>query len=50
MDIDIFFEARKVIEALRNWDCTEALAWCAENKSKLKKSKVLHLTASFFDR
>ena len=40
VDIDIFLEARKVIEALRNKDCTEALAWCSENKSRLKKSKV----------
>lgn len=40
MDIDIFLDARKVVEALRNRDCSEALAWCAENKSKLKKSKV----------
>ncbi|XP_024383272.1 protein MAEA homolog [Physcomitrium patens] len=39
VDIDIFLEARKVIEALRNRDCTEALTWCSENKSKLKKSK-----------
>lgn len=39
VDVDIFFEARKVIEALRNRDCTEALTWCSENKSKLKKSK-----------
>ncbi|XP_024364676.1 protein MAEA homolog [Physcomitrium patens] len=39
VDADIFLEARKVIEALRNRDCTEALAWCSENKSKLKKSK-----------
>jgi hypothetical protein len=39
VDIDIFFEARKVIEALRNQDCTEALTWCSENKTRLKKSK-----------
>ncbi|OAE26085.1 hypothetical protein AXG93_1480s1090 [Marchantia polymorpha subsp. ruderalis] len=38
-DIDIFLDARKVFEALENRDCTEALAWCAENKSKLKKAK-----------
>lgn len=39
VDIDIFLEARKVIEALRNRDCSEALAWCSENKTRLKKSK-----------
>ncbi len=41
VDIDIFVDARKVVDALLNKDCSEALAWCAENKSKLKKSKVL---------
>lgn len=46
MDIDIFLEARKVLDALRNRDCSEALAWCSENKTRLKKSKVLYLTAS----
>ncbi|KAH7442534.1 hypothetical protein KP509_03G092900 [Ceratopteris richardii] len=39
VDIDIFLDAKKVIQCLRNKDCSEALAWCAENKSKLKKSK-----------
>jgi macrophage erythroblast attacher len=39
VDIDIFVDARKVVDALLNKDCSEALAWCAENKSKLKKSK-----------
>eukprot|EP00249_Psilotum_nudum_P007998 c20969_g1_i1 orf=314-1543(+) len=39
VDIDIFLDAKKVVESLRNWDCSEALVWCAENKSKLKKSK-----------
>ncbi|KAH7442533.1 hypothetical protein KP509_03G092900 [Ceratopteris richardii] len=41
VDIDIFLDAKKVIQCLRNKDCSEALAWCAENKSKLKKSKLL---------
>lgn len=39
VDIDIFLEAKKVIQSLRNKDCSEALAWCSENKTKLKKSK-----------
>ncbi|CAM6095227.1 unnamed protein product [Calypogeia fissa] len=38
-DIEIFLDARKVVEALRNRDCSDALAWCADNKSKLKKAK-----------
>ncbi|XP_050385864.1 protein MAEA homolog [Argentina anserina] len=39
VDIDVFQEARKVIEALQNKEVGPALAWCAENKSRLKKSK-----------
>ncbi|XP_065870566.1 protein MAEA homolog [Euphorbia lathyris] len=39
VDIDVFQEARKVIDALQNREVTPALAWCAENKSRLKKSK-----------
>ncbi|KAJ8435042.1 hypothetical protein Cgig2_027251 [Carnegiea gigantea] len=39
VDIDVFHEARKVIEALQNKDVAPALAWCADNKSRLKKSK-----------
>ncbi|KAF3788245.1 Macrophage erythroblast attacher [Nymphaea thermarum] len=39
VDIDIFLEAKKVIDALQNKEVGPALAWCAENKSKLKKSK-----------
>ncbi|KAM5580213.1 hypothetical protein ABKV19_009785 [Rosa sericea] len=38
-DIDVFQEARKVIEAFQNKEVGPALAWCAENKSRLKKSK-----------
>ncbi|CAJ2631102.1 unnamed protein product [Trifolium pratense] len=39
VDIDVFQEAKKVIDALQNKDAAPALAWCAENKSRLKKSK-----------
>ncbi|RYR36824.1 hypothetical protein Ahy_A09g041779 [Arachis hypogaea] len=39
VDIDVFQEAKKVIEALQNKDVAPALAWCADNKSRLKKSK-----------
>lgn len=39
VDINVFMDAKKVIECLQNRDCTPALAWCAENKSKLKKVK-----------
>ncbi|XP_044509224.1 protein MAEA homolog [Mangifera indica] len=39
VDIDVFQEAKKVIDALQNKEVAPALAWCADNKSKLKKSK-----------
>ncbi|XP_010534449.1 PREDICTED: macrophage erythroblast attacher [Tarenaya hassleriana] len=39
VDIDIFQEAKKVIDALENKEVAPALAWCADNKSRLKKSK-----------
>ncbi|CAM8910718.1 hypothetical protein QQ045_033322 [Rhodiola kirilowii] len=39
VDIDVFYEAKKVIDALQNKDVGPALAWCADNKSRLKKSK-----------
>lgn len=35
----IFMGARQVVEALRRHDCREALAWCEENRAKLKKAK-----------
>ncbi|KAF9597095.1 hypothetical protein IFM89_015759, partial [Coptis chinensis] len=39
VDIEVFHEAKKVIDALHNKDVAPALAWCADNKSRLKKSK-----------
>ncbi|XP_071934667.1 protein MAEA homolog [Coffea arabica] len=39
VDIYVFFEAKKVIEALQSKEVAPALAWCADNKSRLKKSK-----------
>jgi len=39
VDIDIFISSRKVIEGLTRHDCSEALQWCADNRSKLKKVK-----------
>jgi len=37
VDLDIFLNAKKVIEGLQHSECKEALKWCTENKSKLKK-------------
>ncbi|KAL9295050.1 Protein MAEA [Arabidopsis thaliana] len=39
VDIDIFREAKKVIDALKNREVASALTWCADNKTRLKKSK-----------
>ncbi|CAL1387187.1 unnamed protein product [Linum trigynum] len=39
VDIDVFQEAKRVIDALQNKEVAPALAWCAENKSRLRKSK-----------
>lgn len=39
MDIDLFSDIRRIEEALRRQSCTEALAWCSENKSALRKLK-----------
>jgi hypothetical protein len=40
VDIDVFLDAKRVIDSLQNNEVAPALAWCAENKSRLKKSKV----------
>lgn len=40
VDMDVFLDAKRVIDSLRNKEIAPALAWCAENKSRLKKSKV----------
>jgi len=39
VDIDLFTDIRRIENALRNHSCTEALAWCSENKMALRKSK-----------
>ncbi|KAK1283547.1 hypothetical protein QJS10_CPB21g00686 [Acorus calamus] len=39
VDIDVFIDEKKVIDALQNKEVGPALAWCAENKSRLSKSK-----------
>ncbi|TYJ16156.1 hypothetical protein E1A91_A10G230500v1 [Gossypium mustelinum] len=39
VDLEVFQEAKKAVDALKNQEVGPALAWCAENKSRLKKSK-----------
>lgn len=36
-------EIKRIEDALRNHSCTEALAWCNENKAALRKAKVSQL-------
>lgn len=38
-DMHIFADVRDVIQSLKQHDCSAALAWCAENRSRLKKIK-----------
>mmetsp|Transcript_5102 Transcript_5102/g.10456 ORF Transcript_5102/g.10456 Transcript_5102/m.10456 type:complete len:393 (-) Transcript_5102:261-1439(-) len=39
VDMDVFYSARNVVDALKKHSCTEALQWCAENSTRLKKMK-----------
>eukprot|EP00898_Chlorokybus_atmophyticus_P008796 jgi/Chlat1/8918/Chrsp92S00691 len=39
VELDVFAHARRVIESLRQRDCGEALAWCNDNRSRLRKLK-----------
>jgi macrophage erythroblast attacher len=34
-------DIRRIEDALSSHSCTEALAWCSENKNALRKLKVL---------
>lgn len=47
VDIDVFQEAKRIIDALQNKEVAPALAWCADNKSRLKKSKVMPIINHF---
>eukprot|EP00741_Cyanophora_paradoxa_P009159 tig00001471_g8870.t1 len=39
VDVEIFLASKKVIESLKRHECDAALAWCSENKAKLKRIK-----------
>ncbi|KAI0716452.1 CTLH/CRA C-terminal to lish motif domain-containing protein [Earliella scabrosa] len=39
VDIDLFSDIRRIEDALNRKSCTEALAWCSENKAALRKLK-----------
>uniref|UniRef100_A0A7S0DGV6 Uncharacterized protein n=2 Tax=Amorphochlora amoebiformis TaxID=1561963 RepID=A0A7S0DGV6_9EUKA len=38
VDSEVFISAKKVIDGLRNHNCKPALAWCAANRSRLRRS------------
>ena len=40
VDVELFMASRRVVDALRQRDCSVALAWCSENKARLRKTKV----------
>jgi len=40
VDIDLFTDIRRIETALSRHSCTEALSWCNENKTVLRKIKV----------
>lgn len=39
LDLHIFEATARIVESLRQHDCAPALAWCEENRAKLRKSK-----------
>ncbi|CAK5261883.1 unnamed protein product [Mycena citricolor] len=39
VDIDLFSDVRRIEKALEQHSCAEALVWCSENKSALRKMK-----------
>lgn len=39
MDLELFAECKKIQDAINAHSCSEALLWCQENKSALKKIK-----------
>jgi len=42
-NIDIFLMEKEIVESLLNKETAKCLAWCNENKSKLKKINVDNL-------
>ena len=39
VDLHVFAGAQKVVADLKQHDCTAALAWCEENRARLRKGK-----------
>lgn len=49
VDIELFLVSRKVEESLVRREIGPCLAWCYENKSKLRKLKVCTIQTSFYN-
>jgi macrophage erythroblast attacher len=45
VDIDLFSDIKRIEGALSRHSCSEALAWCSENKTALRKQRVTFTTA-----
>ena len=39
MEIELFTQAKKILDSLRACSATAALAWASENRARLKKAK-----------
>ena len=39
VELELFAQAKKVMDSLRGCNCTTALAWASENRARLKKAK-----------
>lgn len=48
VDIELFTDIRRIEDALSKHSCTEALTWCSENKTALRKIKVGGISESSF--
>ncbi|KIK20479.1 hypothetical protein PISMIDRAFT_657461 [Pisolithus microcarpus 441] len=53
VDIDLFMDIHRIESALRRHSCAEAIAWCSENKTALRKikesSKLRHSSTLEFE-
>jgi len=45
----MFMDIRRIELGLVNHSCTEALAWCNENKAALRKLKVRYVRQLLFE-
>ncbi|KAJ0980070.1 hypothetical protein J5N97_015544 [Dioscorea zingiberensis] len=39
VDIDVFLDAKRVVDSLHNKEVAPAIAWCIDNRPRLKKSR-----------